>query len=174
MIQQRTGALAPGIDHDIGDFTVKRIALHIQGLQLFQRIDVLQQGTRFVVPGAMPQIARLAVQIHHQAAFGEMPAVIRVEYRAAAGGEHHVGELGQLIDHLFLARAKPGLALDLEYEGDAHAGAVFDFMIGVVKGLAQLGGEMPAHGGLSRPHQPDQKYVVRDFHAFILAARPGR
>ena len=54
MIQQRTGALAPGIDHDIGDFAVKRIALHIQGLQLFQRIDVLQQGARFVVPGAMP------------------------------------------------------------------------------------------------------------------------
>ena len=59
--------------------------------------------------------------------------------------------------------------VDLEYERDSHAGTAFDLLVGIVEGLAQLGGELPAHRGLSGPHQADEKYVIRDVHTGILA-----
>ena len=73
-----------------------------------------------------------------------------------------------VIDYLCLSLAKPGLALDLEYHGDPHAGPGFDLPVAVVEGLAEAAGELPADGRLARAHHADEEDIAVRYSRGLL------
>jgi hypothetical protein len=88
-----------------------------------------------------------------------MLAVVGVQHGAAAGRQHQPVPGGELGDDLLLALAEAGLAFLLEDEGDVHAGALLDLVVGVGERHAAQLGQPPAHGGLARAHGADQEDV---------------
>src|SRR6185295_4580653 len=99
-----------------------------------------------------------------------------------ASGEHRIVERAEFGDHLRLARAETGFALDVEDHGDAHPAAALDFLVRVEEVALQAPCEQTAHGGLSSAHHADKDQAARGFHGVILrrwkmcrykAKRPG-
>ena len=98
------------------------------------------------------------------------PAAVRIEHRAAAGGEHDAVHGGELGDRLLLARAKSRLAFDLENERDAHAAPPLYFVVGIEEAQLEAPGEQPPDGRLAGPHQADEEDVPRLHPAIVAGA----
>src|SRR5207253_6434928 len=79
--------------------------------------------------------------------------------RAAARREHDILTLREIGDHLRFAVAKAGLALHLEDHRNARTRAGLDFVVGVEERPVEPARDRTAHGGLTRSHKADEKYV---------------
>ena len=78
-------------------------------------------------------------------------------HRPAAERDHRpLGPRQQLADHLFLARAKGGLALAVEELLDRLAQALLELAVGVERLHPQLGRERAGAGRLARTHESDE------------------
>jgi hypothetical protein len=93
-------------------------------------------------------------------AVAQQGAAVGIEDGAAAGGQHQALLGGQFTDYLGFAAAEALLALDFEDPRDGGAGPGLDLVVRVNKGQTQLAGKDAAYGGLSRPHQSDQKNIT--------------
>jgi len=62
---QAAQALIAGIDRDMSNFTIERVALIEQTSQRAERIDVAQQGSVAVVARALPQIVGCCPQVNN-------------------------------------------------------------------------------------------------------------
>jgi hypothetical protein len=67
VLGERLHALLAGVDHDVGDFAVQRIAHGVQLFQLFLRIGRRKQRPVAVVAHALPEMSRARVQVDHRA-----------------------------------------------------------------------------------------------------------
>ncbi len=173
LLDQRADALAPGVDDQVGDLAVERVAHALQLLELRERIVGGEQRPRLVVPGALVEVARLRPQIDHEAARREQRAVLGLQHDPAAGPEHDVLQGGEAVDHLRLARAEARLAFDLEDDLHANAGAPLDLVVGVVEGLPEPARELARDRRLAGAHEPDQEDVAAVLHGVILSGPPG-
>ncbi|EAY63052.1 shikimate kinase 3 [Burkholderia cenocepacia PC184] len=102
---------------------------------------------------------RIGAQVDDDAVGFQAVAIFRAQHRAAARREHDVLALRKLGDHLRFAIAKPGLALQLEDHRNARARAGLDFVVGVEERPVETTRDRTAHGGLTRSHKADEKYV---------------
>ena len=77
LAHQRVDALPAGLDDQVRDFPVQRIANAIQLLDARARIGGAQQWPRLVVARALPQVARLRVKIDDESVLFQQAAVGR-------------------------------------------------------------------------------------------------
>ena len=75
-------------NREIGYFGVQhRPALH-EFVKPFLRVRVVQQGPVPPMPGALELLIDGGREIHHDTALRERAAIVRLDHRAAAGGQH--------------------------------------------------------------------------------------
>src|SRR6266705_2481672 len=172
--KQGADTLAAGLDHQVRDLPIKRIAHGVKRLEPLARIAVLQQRSGLVSAGALPQYRWKRVKVDDEAAGPEIIAVTGYEDRSAPRSEHDIVQCGQLFDHLGLALAKPDLAFDIEDHGDPHPGPRLDFAVDIVERLAEALGELATDRGLTGAHHAHQENLVVRLHGDIVATRPYR
>ncbi len=108
------------------------------------RVFGLQQRAILVAPRAQPQIVRIRAQINHDAAVLQRRAVFRPKHGAAAGCQHDVVALRELLEMTLASRvAKAGFALELEDHRNARARARFDFMVRIEERAIADGAQWP-------------------------------
>ena len=169
---------APVSIDDVGDLPVQRIALGVELAQPRQRIGRREQRPVAVVAHALAQILRPRVQVDHRAARGEVPAVLGGRAprrrRSRARCPRSARELG---DHLRLARAEAGFALDLEDHRDLHAAAALDLLVGIDEARFRRRASSRPTVVLPAPIMPTRKMLLARFTAAILRRqnkkRPG-
>ena len=108
------------------------------------------------------------VEVHDVSTPAKVATILSIEYRATARREHNIIHFRQITDCGRLTLAKPLLTLFLEDEGNIDAGARFHLIVTIDEGQVQGPCEMPAHGGLSRPHRSDKKDISGMFHSAIM------
>jgi hypothetical protein len=170
--------LAAGFDGQVGNLAIERMTYGEQFLQFAQGIAGLQQRTVLVVAGAHIQFVRLAAQVDDGAAALEVLAVVRAQYRAAAGGQHDARPLAQFIDHRRLTPAEAFLALQFEDGRNGHAATLDDGVVGIDELHLPALGQQLADGGLAGTHEADEKDAGGGNHGRILfdagSFRPAR
>ena len=118
------------------------------------------------------------MQVHHDAASGDVAPVLRGQDHAPARREDGVIQRTEFRDYLRLACAEARFALNVENHRDAHAAAALDLLVGIVEVALQAPCEQAPHGRLARAHHADQDEAAFGFHGFILRRwkkkRPGR
>jgi hypothetical protein len=100
------------------------------------------------------------MQVQHRAALLEAAPAAFARHRAAAGGQHDVAELGELVDQRFLAVAERLLALDLEDGRDRHAEPLLQLDVRVVEGKLQPARDLAAERGLAGAHEADEEEIA--------------
>src|SRR5690606_33798271 len=167
-------AAAVGLDDEIGDLAVERLA---HGHELREHLlarPVLEQGTLASAIGALELLPDAGVQVDDEAARAEAAAAVGVEDGAAAGREDDALPLGELVDHCRLAAAEAGLALFLEDERDVDARAPLDLLVAVDEVEVEQLRELPPHRGLARAHRSYEEQVLRLCHDIKMRRRTGR
>src|SRR5260221_496323 len=171
----RIDALASGVHREVGDRAVQRVALGVERAQLAERIAAREQRPVAVVAHPFVQVLGPGTQVDHGAVLGEPPAAFLRQHHPAASAEHHALQRRQFGEHLRLACAKPGFALDLEDQRDLDAATAFDLLIGVEKAQGEAPREQPPDGGLAGAHHADEIDVVpRALHARHCRNKNGR
>jgi oxygen-independent coproporphyrinogen-3 oxidase len=129
------------------------------------RINVLEQWAAATLAHPVQLLAKGRLQVHHDAGFMQQLAILRLEHRAAAGGQHDGLLLAQGNQCFALASPESGFTLAIEDVRDIHARLAFDLGIAVVKSHAQQATDMAAHGGLARAHGTYEIDVALAQHA---------
>lgn len=159
-IDHAGGAAAVGLDDEISDFTIQRIAFLYQLFQSLARIFSAHEWPVGVAPNAPEQMVDRGAQVDDGTVCCKFGAIGRIKYGATPGGKHHVLLLHEFSQHAFFAGAKSGLAFQFKDQGNADASVPLDFMVTVVKAEMQVARELTADGGLARTHGSDQKQVA--------------
>ena len=118
--------------------------------------------------GARQLLIDGSVEIHNVPAPAEVTAVLRVDYRTSARRQHHVVHLREVIDGGRLAFAKPLFTLFFEDKGNIDPGPGLHLIVAIDERQVQGSREVPAHGGLTRPHGANKKDISGLFHSAIL------
>lgn len=77
------------------------------------------------------------MKVYDESGVTQTLTVFRRQDRAAAGGEDEVMLAGKFGQYLGLTTPKTVFALDLEYQGNAHARSRLDFMVAIQKSALQ-------------------------------------
>ena len=80
-------------------------------------------------------------------------ALVRVRMTVKPGGHDDAFLGAQVADHLGLAPAKAGLALDFKDPRDGRSRACLDFVVGIDKAQAQLAGQDAPDRGFACAHE---------------------
>jgi hypothetical protein len=91
--------------------------------------------------------------------------------QTTAGRDHRALAQIQFLNQFLLSQPKSSLALVRKNGRDGFARAFFNKLVRINKFKTQLVGDQPAHGGLSRAHEPDQRDIIdlpRTAHGFDL------
>ena len=107
-------------------------------------------------PRAEPRL-RLREQVDHRPVVFEVRAARGTQHGTAAGREHDVGHLREVLNDRLFAIAKSGLAFDLEDRRDRHAEPSLELVIGVDKSLRKSPCELAPERRFAGPHEADQK-----------------
>src|SRR6185295_12639452 len=166
--RKRLHALLAGIDDQVGNLAVKRIALGVERIQLFPGVRRCKQRAIAIMPYALPEVLHTRVQVNDSAAGRDNAAILLRKHRSPAGGKYGVCQRAELGNYLRFARPESSLAFDIENHGDAYAAAALDLLVGVVKTSLQAPREQPAHGGLARAHHADKDEAALRIHGAIL------
>jgi len=155
-LQQRAHMGTGALDHVMCGLGVQGVP-HLKELpEPHQRVGHLQKGATLVMPQTPKHVLRRGSQVKNNASFSQSFAVQGANHRAASCGQHAVGALGQLIDHLRLDVSEALLALDFEELANGATQALLNGVIRIDEGQVQFSGEMTAHSGFSTAGQTDQ------------------
>ena len=99
-------ALLAGVDHEVGDFPVERIALRVELLEPRQRVGGGEQRAVAIVAHALLEMRRAARAGRQPCRARRAAAVLLGEHRAAAGAEHDAVERAQLARSPATSRAR--------------------------------------------------------------------
>lgn len=132
-----------------------------------------QQRPRAVARQPLELALQADLQVHDEAAIAHVPAVVRVEHRAAAGGDHLVRTLQQVGERGRFARAEAGFALAREDGGDAGAGPALDLSVGIDERQPEAPGEALSDRRFARAHRSDEHEVGGGLHDSMLSGWHG-
>ena len=160
-----------GLDHQVGDFAVVRLAAGHPVAQRALGIGRGQQRAVAVAAGAAEQFVHAGPQIDDDAALVQPLAVFRRQDGAAAGGENNVAPLGTLFQCGGFPATETGLALDFEDYRHTHAATRLQLMIQIDEVAPQGARQAAAYGRLARPHHAHQEHgqVMRQGHGLAGA-----
>ncbi len=139
------------------------IGLGIDGIAVFDqlahhafRVRALQQRTGGALADAAHQHVEIGLEPERDGMVADQPARLRLDERAAAGGDDALALADQPRQHPPLAVAEIGFAMGGEDFGDGHAMGGFDLVIRIDEGQAEPLRETPADRGLARSHHADE------------------
>ena len=166
---QQARALPAGIDDQVRCLPVKRVPLCIQIAQATLRIGRAQQRAIDVISRALPEVARLCIQIHHASCSAHHHTAFRIQHRTAARGDHYLAAATQFRNHLRLAGTEAGLTLNFEDHRHFDAGARLDLMVGVMKWPLECARQQATDSGLACTHKAHENDVIG--HDYSIARR---
>ena len=166
------GVVVAGIETKVRDFRIQRVARRSEFAQGLFAIRALQQRTAAIAGEALQLRGHVEVQMHDEATFAQQAAVVRVQHRAAAGGEYQtiVGE--QRLQRRAFAGAESGFARAFEDGGNWRTGGFLDLMVEVGEAQAEAFAQQPPDGALAGAHWSDQGEVGGGIHRRDLNKRP--
>ena len=165
------GVVVAGIEAQVRDFVIQRAADGGKFAQDLFAIRALQQRPAAVAGEALHLRRNVEVQVHDEAAFAQQAAVVRIQHRAAAGGERESVPGKQRLQDRAFARAEAGFARAFEDGGDGRAGDGFDLVVQVGETQAQAFAKQPPDGALAGAHRSDQGEVRGGIHLRNLNKR---
>ena len=170
----RRSAASAGVrrrrEAQVGDFVVQRRAFGREPGQRLGPIRARQQWSAAVVGQSRQLLVDVDLEIHHEAVLAHQCAVVRVEHRAAATGDHAAFAREHVRQRLAFATPEPGFALAGEDRRDLGAGAGFDLAIQIHEGRPAGQCQAATQRGLAGAHRADQDEVRRRVHVAILTA----
>ena len=84
-IHERRKALTAGIDRDVGNFSIERIAHFVQLTEPCTRIRGLQKRAILVVPRSIEQVFYAGPEIYHRASGPKPFSILLCQHCTAAG-----------------------------------------------------------------------------------------
>ena len=159
-IHEGRKALATGVDGNVRNFPVERIANFEQFVQPRARIGSLQKRAILVVSRAVEKILHARPQIYDRASGAKPFSVLPGQHCASSGGEDDFVQCGQFVDDHRFAMAKSRLTFDLEDHGYFYPGSLLYHVVGVIKNFVQALRQHAANRSLARTHHPDQENVT--------------
>ena len=158
-VGEAADALIAGVDDDVSDFPVQRIALGEERRQLRKRVLSLKERAVAVVARAVVKVVRRCAEVDDGAVLRENPAIFLREDGAPTGCENDLGRSRQLREDPAFACSEARFAFDLDYDRDANAGCALDLVIGIVKRLAEPARQQFTDRGFARAHQTHEEDV---------------
>jgi len=155
---------AIGLYDEVGDFTIQGIPNLHQSFQDTFLVTVLQQRPGSATPGTIKLLSDRREKVDDETTGAEVAAIVVVQYRSAAGGQHDALLLRQFINHFGFALAKPFLTFLFEDKCNIHAGAPLDFLVAVEEVEMQQSRKLATDSRLARAHRADEKQILRLFH----------
>ena len=137
---------------------------------------MLEQGTVGLVADAFPDLLGGGPEADDQGMGLEAGEVAGFGGVAAAGGDDETFVAGEFLADLLFEGAEGGFAVLGEDIGDGAAGVLLDEFIGVDELKVQEVGDEPAHGGLARAHEADEREVDElpaVLHRELISGKPG-
>jgi len=129
-----------GVHHEMGHFTVERIAHPEQGREPRFGVRCLQQWAMTAVAGTLELLGHGTGEVGHLTACVQPGTVGRIEYGTAPGRKNDTVTRSQLLNHRAFTAAEPRLAFDIENQGDTGASLLLDRVVTVDK----LEGQRPS------------------------------
>src|ERR1700687_4379979 len=155
----------------LGNLAIQRLAHAHQLLEPGLRIGAVQQRPMTRAPGTLGLLRDRSLEIDHPAAAGEFAAIVGVQDRTAAGGEHDARAGGEFGDDLALAAAEARFTLALEDQRDIGAAAPLDLVVAIVERIVEHPRQAFGHRGLARAHRADEKDTVLAEHPVLRVPR---
>ena len=112
--------------------------------------------------GAFMNCFRVGPKTNDQCMLLETGQVIGIHDGTAAGGNHKLFPVAQLINDFALHLPEDRLAFGREYFRDGNTRAFRDQGVHIHKLKAQLAGDLPTHGGFAATHEADEGKVGYD------------
>jgi len=144
------------------NFAIQGITLFEQRFEPRARVFSLQQGAILVMTRTIEEFPDGPSQINHRTAFAKHPAIFGINDSTASAREYDVLEFSEFRQHRMFTGAESGFAFDIENKGNPDAGSPFDFVIGIVKLLAEASGQHSSDRRLARTHHSDEKNAPFD------------
>ena len=163
-----------GIEAEIGDFGVQRLAHHGEMAQHVLAVFALQQRPCAIARQALQLSRHVDAQVHHEATLAHEAAVAGIEHGAATGGDDALPAGEQFHQGRGLARAKARFAFAFEDRRHAGAGVRLDLAVDVGERQPEAFGQPSPDRGLSGPHGADQDEIGCRLHVRDLNNRRTR
>src|SRR5690606_17877535 len=164
----------PGAAHPVvRDLLVQgRPGFH-EALQRAARIRRLQQRPHLVVAQPVPELPDRGIEPDHQRRLPHGTAIVRIEHRAAAGGDDHVPHPRQVREQLGLAPPEAGLALQVEDRRDRYAAAALQLAIHVDEFAPEQASQAAPDRGLAGAGHADEEDGALQPPARVAIGRKG-
>lgn len=120
--------------------------------QSFLGICGSQQGTVRILSGSFVKLLDAGPQIDDAASGRQVGSIRGIKDRAAARRKHDILALGQIIDDLPFAVAKPGFTFKFENQRDIGPGATLNFLVAIDELLSEGARKFLSDGCFSRSH----------------------
>ena len=154
-----------GIEGEVGQFAVQRVAVRGQIVQHLLAVGALQQRPALVAGQAFQLRGHADPQVDHEAAPGDQCTVAGIQHRAATGGDQLAVALQHAGQGFAFMAAEAGFAGVLEDGRDAGAGGIDDGLVDIDEVQREALGQATADAGFASAHRADQDQVRSRIHA---------
>lgn len=154
-----------GFQAEVGNLVIQRRAVRSHRMQQLLAVGALQQ--RAIAVARQPcQLRRHAdMQMHHKPTCADALAVVRIQHRAATGGNQFVVLFQQRLQGVRLMLPKPGFAMLREDRRDAAAHLFDDGLVHIDELQPEALGQATAYAAFSGAHRADHHEIGCGVHA---------